>query len=105
MSSPMATCCTSASPTDGHGEPIRFREHSRRRDCRIPRRRSLGRGKGDIVAFSMEAISKREASKPNCGLVGNSFRGVSHSLARTCSSFPASFWSLPQATSVACAAN
>jgi hypothetical protein len=24
----------------------------------------------------METISKRETSKPNCGLVGNSFRGV-----------------------------
>ena len=31
---------------------------------------------GDLVSFSMETISKRETSKPNWGLVGNSFRGV-----------------------------
>ncbi len=31
---------------------------------------------GDVVSYAMETISKREISKPNWGLVGNSFRGV-----------------------------
>jgi acyl dehydratase len=31
---------------------------------------------GDVVSFSMKTISKRETSKPQWGLVGNSFRGV-----------------------------
>jgi acyl dehydratase len=31
---------------------------------------------GDIVSFSMKTISKRDTSKPQWGLVGNSFRGV-----------------------------
>jgi acyl dehydratase len=30
----------------------------------------------DVVSYAMETISKRETSKPNWGLVGNSFRGV-----------------------------
>jgi acyl dehydratase len=31
---------------------------------------------GDIVSYSMETVSKRETSKPQWGLVTNSFRGV-----------------------------
>jgi acyl dehydratase len=31
---------------------------------------------GDIVSYSMETVSKRETSKPNWGLVGNTVRGV-----------------------------
>jgi acyl dehydratase len=31
---------------------------------------------GDIVSYSMETVSKRETSKPEWGLVGNTFRGV-----------------------------
>jgi acyl dehydratase len=31
---------------------------------------------GDIVSFTVATVSKRETSKPNWGLVGNSFRGV-----------------------------
>jgi len=31
---------------------------------------------GDIVSYSMEAVSKRETSKPKRGLIGNRFRGV-----------------------------
>ena len=30
----------------------------------------------DVVSFTMETVSKRETSKPQWGLVGNSFRGV-----------------------------
>ncbi len=30
----------------------------------------------DVVSFSMETASKRETSKPEWGLVGNSFRGI-----------------------------
>ena len=31
---------------------------------------------GDAVSYSMETVSKRETSKPEWGLVGNTFRGV-----------------------------
>ena len=31
---------------------------------------------GDIVSYSMETVSKRETSKPKCGLIGNHFRGL-----------------------------
>ena len=31
---------------------------------------------GDTVAYSMETVSKRETSKPEWGLIGNTFRGV-----------------------------
>jgi acyl dehydratase len=31
---------------------------------------------GDIVSYSMETVSKRETSKPQWGLVTNTFRGV-----------------------------
>lgn len=31
---------------------------------------------GDVVSYAMETNSKRETSKPNWGLVENSFRGV-----------------------------
>ena len=31
---------------------------------------------GDIVSYSMETVSKRATSKPQWGLVSNTFRGV-----------------------------
>jgi acyl dehydratase len=31
---------------------------------------------GDLVSFSMELVSRRETSKPNWGLVGNSLQGT-----------------------------
>jgi acyl dehydratase len=31
---------------------------------------------GDVVAYSMETVSKRETSKAKWGLIGNRFRGV-----------------------------
>jgi acyl dehydratase len=31
---------------------------------------------GDIISYSMETVSKRETSKPQWGLIGNTFRGL-----------------------------